>query len=163
MTPAVKTTSLLTLLGFSLALNLSQAIGTSSGPGPGAREPAAAGGSSGACLVEQLELDAGQEEQLAELRAAMQLRRTDYWQRCAELKRRLADAICAPGASGEALAPILEEYSRNQAEMQRAVAEHLLEVRALLDEAQRGAFRGLLAAEIFRGIRSLPGGMAEGR
>lgn len=159
----VKTTILVSLLGFSLALNLSQAIGWPPQPDPGAGRATAAADSQDLCLVDRMELDGGQREKLLELRSVMQAKRTCYWERCAEIKERLADAICAPSSRGDLLDPLLEDYLNNQAEMQRVVAGHLLEVHALLDERQRETFRTLLRTEIFRGIRSLPTEMVEER
>ena len=68
----------------------------------------------------------------------------------------LAQALSSSRGQPDAL---LDSYAKNQAEMQRAVADHLLSVNAMLRPDQREGFRTLLRTEMFRGIRPLPAGV----
>jgi Spy/CpxP family protein refolding chaperone len=146
MRPQVKSTILFSVLGLSLALNAALLIGH-------LRGQATTTGSDDYCLLDRLELDTGQQRQLAEMRRGMREKRSAYWQRATAIKVELAQAICAAQVDRAALDVQLERYAANQAAMQRAVAEHLLGVSAMLRPEQREAFRTLLRAEMFRGIR----------
>jgi hypothetical protein len=152
MRPQVKSTILFSVLGLSLALNAAMAIGRlrgSAGQASASAGPAA----KGYCLLDRLELDAGQQRRLAEMRRRMHARRAEYWQRVGAIKGWLAEAICAAPVDRTELDAQLERYTKNQATMQRAVADHLLGVNAMLRPGQREAFRTLLRTEMFRGIR----------
>lgn len=152
----MKTTLLWSLLGLSLALNAALAIGhlrseaaRNGPPGDDAKD--------GQCLLDRLSLDREQQLRLAEMRRTMRERRTAYWRQAEAIKGELAEAICSSDMQPGALDAQLTRYAENQAAMQRAVAEHLRGVNAMLRPEQREGFRNLLRTEMFRGIRSLPG------
>ena len=149
----MKTTLLASLLGLSLALNAALAMGHVLGAGN--RAAAAADRPAGGvpCLLDRLELDAGQQRRLSEMRRQMRARRAAFWRRAGAIKASLADAICDHGADRADLSAALERYAANQAAMQRAVADHLRAVNRMLRPDQRARFRSLLRAEVFRGIR----------
>jgi hypothetical protein len=160
MRPQVKSTIVSSLLGLSLALNLALVVGHLLG---GGTDPLAAHPEDDSCLLDRLELDAEQQRRLAEMQSTMRKVRTAYWQRATAIKAELAETISAARADGAELEAQLERYAENQAAMQRAVAEHLVGVGAMLRPAQREAFRTLLRTEIFRGIRSPRSGPAGAR
>ena len=152
MRPQVKSTILWSLLGLSLALNAALGIGY-------LRSAAAmSGGDSPTqddyCLLDRLELDGDQQDRLVEMRSKMRAKRADYRHRANAIKAELAEAISATNADRAALDTQLGRYAENQAAMQRAVAEHLLGVNAMLRPEQRGTFRTLLRTEMFRGIHA---------
>ncbi|MBN2495686.1 MAG: periplasmic heavy metal sensor [Deltaproteobacteria bacterium] len=150
MRPQVKTTILLSALALSLALNLSLAIGLLRGDGD------RAGRAEGSfCLLDRLDLDPAQLERLEEMRREMAAKRAAYWKRADAIKSELAGAICGR-PNRKAIDARLARYAENQADMQRAVVDHLRGVNAMLRPDQRIAFRALLRSEMFRGIRALP-------
>ncbi|MBW2702959.1 MAG: periplasmic heavy metal sensor [Deltaproteobacteria bacterium] len=106
----------------------------------------------GQCLVDSLKLDTAQQERLSEMRRKMDVKRAAFWQRAAELKAELAEAICASKSDRTGIDPLLSEYAKNQAGMQRAVAEHLSDVSTMLRPKQQERFRMLLRTKMFRGI-----------
>jgi len=150
MRPQVKTTVLASLLGLSLALNVSLGIGYLLGADTGQQ-----------CMLDKLQLDTEQRDRLSEMRRKMQEKREAFWRRSAAIKADLAEAICAPGSTRAQLDPLLDRFAENQAGMQRAVAAHLSEVNAMLNPGQQEAFRVLLRTEMFRGIRNLPAGAVD--
>jgi len=150
MRPQVKTTFLASVLGLSLALNVSLGIGYLLGADAGQQ-----------CMLDKLQLDAKQRAYLSKMRRKMQEKRETFWRRSAAIKAELAEAICAPGSGLAQLDPLLDRFAENQAGMQRAVAAHLSDVNAMLRPGQQEAFRVLLRTEMFRGIRTLPAGAAE--
>lgn len=154
MRPRVKSTIVFSILGLSLAMNAALAIGLLRGVPEHNRAAAPAG--SNYCLLDRLDLDNGQKRRLAAMRRRMHEKRSAYWQRATAIKVELAEAICAAPADHGLLEVQLARYAANQAEMQRAVADHLLGVNAMLRPAQRDAFRTLLRNEMFRGIRPSP-------
>jgi Spy/CpxP family protein refolding chaperone len=153
MRPQVKSTIIFSVLGLSLALNAALLIGHLRGQATTTRSPADRQVGDDYCLLDRLELDTGQQRQLAEMRRGMREKRRAYWQRATTSKVQLAEAICAAQADRAAVDVQLARYAANQAAMQRAVAEHLLGVSAMLRPEQREAFRTLLRTEMFRGIR----------
>ena len=152
MRPQVKSTVVFSILGLSLALNVALAIGYVRACATKTTTASPAGGDY--CLLDRLELDAGQQRRLAEMRRRMLDKRATYWRRAGTLKIELAEAISASRVDRAALDALLERYADNQADMQRAVAEHLRGVCAMLRPEQREDFRTLLRTEMFRGIRS---------
>jgi hypothetical protein len=154
----MKTTLLMSALGLSVALNVSLAWGQLQGAGTGADQDL----NNSECLLDRLELDDEQRARLSEMRDKMRDRRTAFWRRSAAIKAELAEAISTEGAGRERLDDLLERYANGQAGMQRAVADHLLAVNAMLRSDQREEFRILLRTEMFRGIRS-PTTAAPGR
>jgi hypothetical protein len=154
MRPQVKTTILVAVLGLSLALNVSLAIGFLRKAGTRDGESAGPDARGTRCLLDRLQLDHPQRQRLLEMRREMQKRRAAFWQRSAAIKTELAGAICAAGPSHPQLDALLDRYAKNQAQMQRAVADHLLGVNAMLRPDQREKFRDLLRTEMFRGISS---------
>jgi len=153
MRPPMKSTLIWSLLGLSLALNVALAVGYLQRSTARAERSGEQAGS-GHCLLDRLELDGEQKRRLTALRRSMQDKRAAYWQRASAIKRELAEALSAPPADRAALNAQLDRYAANQAAMQRAVAEHLLGVSALLRPEQREAFSTLLRTEMFSGIRS---------
>ncbi len=152
MRPQVKSTIILSLLGLSVALNVAMAIGYVRGT----ERPiahATRADDEDYCLLDELELDAEQKRRLAEMRRTMQEARAAYWRRASTIKAELAEAILAAHDSSADVHGQLERYAENQAAMQRAVAEHLHRVNAMLRPEQRETFRTLLRTEMFRGIR----------
>jgi len=154
MRPQMKSTLIWSLLGLSLALNAALAVGHLRGPTAKAETSPGGEAEEGHCLLDRLALDAEQKRRLAVMRRAMHDKRAAYWQRAIAVKRELAEAISATQADRAALNAQLDRYADNQAAMQRAVAEHLLGVSAMLRPEQREAFRTLLRTEMFSGIRS---------
>jgi len=154
MRPRVKSTVLWSICGLSLALNAALAAGQLRGGVAEAEPPAASLVARESCLLDRLELDAVQQRRLGAMRRTMQGKRAAYWQRAAAIKGELAEALSATRADRATLDAPLERYAENQAAMQRAVAEHLLGVSAMLRPAQREVFKTLLRAEMFQGIRS---------
>lgn len=152
MRPQVKSTVVFSVLGLSLALNVALAIGYLRACAPKTTAASAAGDDS--CLLDRLELDADQQRRLAEMRRKMLDKRAAYWRRAGSIKIELAEAISATRTDRAALDALLDRYADNQADMQRAVAGHLLGVCAMLRPKQREDFRTLLRTEMFRGIRS---------
>jgi len=152
MRPQVKTTIIFSLLGLSLALNAVLAIGYVGGAG--GRTAAAAPTGKDYCLLDRLDLDTAQQRRLADMRKKMHEKRAAYWKRGTEIKSELAKSISAAQVDRIALGAQLERYAKNQAAMQRAVAEHLVGVGAMLRPEQRDEFLTLLRTEMFRGIRS---------
>ena len=152
MRPQMKSTIIWSLLGLSLALNVALGIGDLRGTAAGriAGRPA----EDDHCLLDRLELDGDQQRRLGEMRRKMHDKRAAYWQRATAIKGELAEAISATNPDRAALHTQLERYAENQAAMQRAVAEHLRGVNAMLRPEQRETFRALLRTEMFRGIRS---------
>lgn len=148
----MSSTVLLSLLGLSLALNVGLLLGQGWRPETPPASDAAAG--DGGCLLDELQLDAEQREQLGEMRRKMHEKRAAYWRRTSALRAELADAICAAVEEEADLDAELERYAENQVAMQRAVAEHLRAVNAMLRPEQRATFRALLRREMFGGIRS---------
>jgi Spy/CpxP family protein refolding chaperone len=157
MRPQVKSTILFSVLGLSLALNAAMAIGYLRGSAEQTNDSTDRLTGGGYCLLDRLELDTEQQRRLTEMRREMRKRRAAYWQRAGDIKSELAEAICKAPVDRTALDAQLERYTRNQAMMQRAVAEHLLGVNTMLRAEQREAFRTLLRTEMFRGIRSARG------
>ena len=157
MRPQMKTTILASMLGLSLALNAALAIGHLRSLDTNRSTPADHQASDDYCLLDSLELDAAQQQRLAEMRRRMHEKRTAFWQQANAIKADLADAICSVDRNHEGLDVHLERYAKNQAAMQRAVAEHLRDVNAMLRPEQRDGFRALLRTEMFRGIRSVGG------
>jgi Spy/CpxP family protein refolding chaperone len=167
MSPQSRSTVVLSLLGLSLALNAALAIGYfRDGVGWGNEDRAAVAAAGTVlesatdraagdyCLLDRLDLDDDQQARLDEMRRTMHEKRDAFRLRAGEIKSALADAICA-GEDGRAtLDEQLERYAANQAAMQRAVADHLSGVNAMLRPEQRETFRTLLRTEMFRGIRS---------
>jgi len=154
MRPHVKSTIVYSVLGFSLALNVAMAIGHLRGSADKPDAPAAHPAGDDTCLLDRLELHVEQQRRLAEMRRGMHEKRTAYWQRAIVIKVELAEAICAAQADRAALDLQLERYAKNQAAMQRVVADHLVDVNAILRPEQREGFRTLLRTEMFRGIHS---------
>jgi Spy/CpxP family protein refolding chaperone len=152
MRTQVKSTIILSLLGLSLALNAALGIGYFCGVEE--KTSAASPDEDGYCLLDRLDLDTEQQRRLAEMRRKMREKRADYWQRATTIKIELAQTISTTKTDRTALDAHLERYAENQAAMQRAVAEHLLGVNAMLHPEQRDTFRTLLRTEMFRGIRS---------
>jgi len=152
MRPQVKSTIIWSLLGLSLALNVALGIGHLRGDA--APTTAAPAVDHDYCLLDQLDLDGDQQRRLAEMRRKMHEKRAEYWQRATAIKGELAEAISAAELDRAALDTQLDRYAETQAAMQRAVAEHLLGVSAMLRPEQRDAFRTLLRTEMFQGIRS---------
>lgn len=144
MRPQVKITILASVLGLSVALNVSLGIGYLLRADTGEQ-----------CMLDRLQLDSKQRARLSEMRRKMQDKRAAFWRRSAEIKAELAEAICASRSSRTQLDPLLDRFAENQAGMQRAVAGHLLDVNAMLRSDQQEAFRVLLRTEMFRGIRTL--------
>jgi len=161
MRPQVKTSILISVLGLSLAFNASLAIGHLRGPDESVSLSVDSGKAERFCLLDRLDLDSGQRQRLAEMRGKMQARRAEYWKQTNIIKAELAEAICYPDADREALDKLLNRYAKNQASMQRAVADHLLGVNAMLRPDQRKEFRKLLRSEMFRGIRSMSSGVLD--
>ena len=161
MRPQVKSTIIFSVLGLSLALNAALLIEHLRGEKTPAKPPATHQVEDDYCLLDSLELDPEQQRRLAEMRRLMHGKRNAYRQRASAIKVELAEAICAAQVDRAALDAQLERYAENQAAMQRAVAEHLLGVGAMLRPGQRDTFRTLLRTEMFRGIllsRSKPAG-----
>jgi len=152
MRPQVKSTLIWSLLGLSVALNA--ALVTGFVHGAAEKAPCAPPAGDDHCLLDRLDLDAEQKRRLAEMRRKMHEKRDSYRERASAIKAKLAEAISASRANRDALDALLERYAGNQAAMQRAVAEHLLGVCAMLRPEQREEFRLLLRTEMFRGIRS---------
>jgi hypothetical protein len=148
----MKTTLLMSALGLSVALNVSLAWGQLRGAGTSADQDP----NSSECLLDRLELDDEQRGRLSKMRKKMLDKRTAFWRGSAAIKTALAEAISAEGSSRARLDELLGRYAESQAGMQRAVADHLLEVSAMLRSDQREEFRILLRTEMFRGIRSPP-------
>ena len=151
MRPQMKITILASLLGLSVALNAAFGIGflrDTSKQGSAVVDPPR-----GQCLVDSLKLDTAQQERLLEMRRKMDDIRAAFWQRSAAIKAELAEAICASGSKRTGIDPLLKEYAKNQAGMQRAVAKHLSDVNAMLRPKQQEEFRILLRTKMFRGIR----------
>lgn len=157
MRPQVKTTILASVLGLSLALNAALAIGHLRSGDTNRSAPAGHQATDAYCLLDTLDLDAAQQQRLAEMRRRMHGKRTAFWQQANTIKADLADAICSADRNQEGLDSNLKRYAKNQAAMQRAVAEHLRDVNAMLRPEQRDGFRALLRTEMFRGIQSLSG------
>ncbi len=151
MRPRVKSTIIWSLLGLSLALNATLGIGDLRDL---AASKAAAPAEDCNCLFDRLDLDDDQQRRLAEMRRKIHEKRAAYRQRAAAIKVELAEAISATEVDRAALDTQLERYAENQAAMQRAIAEHLLGVSAMLRPEQRDTFRTLLRTEMFRGIRA---------
>jgi len=151
MRPQVKSTILWSLLGLSLAVNAVLCMGYLRGAE--ARTAAALPAEDDYCLLDRLALDGDQQRRLAEMRRKMQEKRATFRQRAAVIKEELAEAISAPKADRSLLDAQLARYAENQAAMQRAAAEHLLGVAAMLRSEQLDEFRTLLSTEMFRGIR----------
>jgi Spy/CpxP family protein refolding chaperone len=152
MRPQVKSTIISSLLGLSLALNAALAVGYFRGAAK--KTDAAPTAEDGYCLLDRLEFDTAQQRRLADMRQRMREERAAYWARATEIKRELAEAISAAQVDRTTLDAELERYAENQAAMQRAVAEHLIGVGAMLRPEQRDEFRTLLRTEMFHGIRS---------
>ncbi len=151
MRPQVKSTIIWSLLGLSLALNATLGIGDLRDL---AASKAAAPAEDRICLFDRLYLDDDQQRRLAEMRRKIHEKRAAYRQRAAAIRVELAEAISATEVDRAALDTQLERYAENQAAQQRAVAEHLVGVSAMLRPEQRDAFRTLLRTEMFRGLRS---------
>lgn len=158
MRPQVKTTLLVTVLGLSLALNASLAVGYLTQARADARPAAGPETRPNGCLLDRLRLGEAQRSRLAEMRRRMRQVRAAYWKRSRALRRELADAISAPEPGDEKLGALLRRFAEDQAAMQRAAADHLVAVSAMLRPGQREVFRTLLRTEMFRGIRSAPPG-----
>jgi uncharacterized membrane protein len=156
MRPQMKTTILISVLGLSVALNAAFAIGHLHKADTRTTASGVRDENGDRCLLDRLKLDADQRRILSEMRRQMNAKRAAFWRRANTTKADLAGAICASTFSRARLDAQLERYTKNQATMQRAVADHLLQVNAMLHPDQREAFRTLLRAEMFRGIRSLP-------
>ncbi len=154
MRPQMKSTLIWSLLGLSLALNAALAVGHLRGSTARKKSSAGEPAEGGYCLLDKLELDADQKRRLAAMQRSMHDKRAAYWQRASAIKRELAEALSRAQADRAALNAQLDRYAANQAAMQRAVAEHLLGVSALLRPEQREAFSTLLRTEMFSGIRS---------
>lgn len=152
MRAQVKSTIIWSILGLSLALNVALGIGHLRGAA--ARTAAVPTSDHDYCLLDQLDLDGDQQRRLAEMRRKMHAKRADYWRRATAIKLELAEAISTAEVDRAALDTQLDRYAENQAAMQRAVAEHLLGVSAMLRPEQRDAFQTLLRTEMFQGIRS---------
>lgn len=150
MRPRVRSTLILSALGLSLALNAALIIGLLH------RQPTPGGAKAGGeyCLLDRLELDRQQQDRLAGMRRAMHEKRSTYWERSAAIKAELATTVSAAQVDRAALDALLARYAQAQAEMQRAVADHLVGVNAMLRPVQRDAFRTLLRTEMFQGIRA---------
>jgi hypothetical protein len=158
MRPQVKSTIVWSLLGLSLALNVALAIGHF---WVAAQKTIAPSGTDDYCLLDSLDLDHKQQGRLAEMRRKMHEKRAAYWQTATAIKAELAEVISAAQPDRFGLDTQLERYADNQKAMQRAVADHLLGVNAMLHPEQRGEFRTLLRTEMFKGIRpskSMPNG-----
>jgi hypothetical protein len=112
-------------------------------------------------MLDRLQLDAKQQARLSEMRRGVQEKRKTFWRRSAAIRAELAKGICASDSSRAQIEPLLDRFAENQAEMQRAVAGHLLDVNAMLRPDQQEEFRVLLRTEMFRGIRALPAGAAD--
>jgi len=153
MRPQVKSTIIWSIIGFSLALNAALAIGYFRGAAQNTTATALPADEE-YCLLDRLNLDGEQRRLLAEMRHKMHEKRAAYWQSAAAIKAGLADTISATQVDRAALDAQLDRYAKNQAAMQRAVAEHLLGVGAMLRPEQRDGFRTLLRTEMFHGIRS---------
>lgn len=158
MRPQVKSTILISVLALSLALNISLVIGLLSGAETDGREAVSADTAKAWCLLDDLRLDEGQRGQLREMRQEMQRKRGKFWQRSAEIKAQLSEAICARPSDRAQIDALLDHYLKIQAGMQRVVADHLLNVSAMLRPGQMEEFRTLLRTEMFRGIRAVPAG-----
>ena len=156
MRPQVKTTILVSALGLSVALNVSLVMGYLQEASANADGPAAPDAPGNRCLLDRLQLDVEQRQRLSEMRQKMREKRSAFWRRAAAIKADLAQALSSSRGQPDAL---LDSYAKNQAEMQRAVADHLLSVNAMLRPDQREGFRTLLRTEMFRGIRPLPAGV----
>lgn len=161
MRPRMRTTLLTSALGFSVALNLSLAIGLVLRAGPRGSGGEIHRAPSHRCLLEELDLSADQHESLSALRRAMRQRREEFWRRGATLKAELAEAICAPSPDRDRLAFLLDDFGQSQATMQAAVVDHLVNVNALLSPEQGERFRALLRTEVFRGMESATGTVEE--
>jgi len=148
----MKTTLLLSALGLSLALNVALGIGHLRARSSSAT--IARGIDRDPCLLDRLKLDDGQRLRLREMRRRMHEKRALFFQRSSAIKAGLAEAIGAASSSRTQLDAELARYAENQAAMQRAVAEHLVAVSAMLRPEQRDGFRTLLQSEMFSGIRS---------
>lgn len=105
------------------------------------------------CLLDLLDLSSSQKERLSVLRSAMMARRRAHFERMDVLKSELAEAICSRNPDRAAMDKLLAEYSSREAAMQRIVVDHLLNVNALLDEAQQHEFCKLLRRQIFRRLQ----------
>ena len=156
MRPQMKITILASLLGLSVALNVAFGIGTLHKTGTSEQGVPVADAPRGQCLVDSLKLDTAQQERLSEMRRKMDDKRAAFWQRAAAIKAELAEAICASKSDRTGIDPLLSEYSKNQAGMQRAVAEHLSNVNNMLRPKQQEEFRMLLRSKMFRGIGRSP-------
>ena len=147
MRPQMKITVLASLLGLSVALNVAFVIGFLS-----EQSPAAADAPQGQCLIDSLKLDTAQQERLSEMRRKMDDKRAAFWHRAAAIKAELAEAICASKSDRKGIDPLLSEYAKNQAGMQRSVAEHLSDVNTMLRPKQQNEFLILLRSKMFRGM-----------
>jgi Spy/CpxP family protein refolding chaperone len=152
MRPQVKSTLISSFLGLSLALNAALSIGYFRSVEE--KTAVASSNADGYCLLDRLDLDVEQQRRLAEMRRKMREKRANYWQRATAMRIELAQAISTTKTDKANLSAQLKRYAANQAAMQRAVAQHLLEVNAMLRPEQRDTFRTLLRTEMFRGIRS---------
>lgn len=155
------------LIGVALALSLAMNISFvlvffmrqgMAGPMAGGMGPGQA-----PCLLDQIALAPAQQERLTAMRATMMALRKEHGQAAAEQRARLGDAITADAPDRAAIARSVEAYSASQRALQQRVVEHLLNVRALLDDGQREQFRQLLRTQIFRGLRAAEGDPEGGR
>lgn len=158
MRPQVKATIVWSLFGLSLALNAVMVVGHLRGAWEKTLVTSPVDDAS--CLLDRLQLDAEQQRRLARLRRIMSEKRAVYLQRATAIKSELAETIPATPADRAVLDAQLARYAENQATMQRAVAEHLLAVGAMLRPDQRETFRTLLHTEIFRRIEAPRGNPA---
>lgn len=156
MRSQVKTTILVSVLALSLALNVSLVLGALSRADAQPGVTPDRGDDDERCMLDRLQLDTEQRGRLAVFRREMLAKRRAFWQRSADIKAELADAICAQTSDRERIDSLLLRYSENQAAMQREVVEHLSRVHAMLRPDQREQLHTLLRTDIFRGTRPFP-------
>ena len=133
------------LLTASLAANI--ALGVSSARGERSEFP------SEPLIFSKVSLDPGQRARISTLRAELLAHREENQRNLAASKQQLAAAIAKDPEDRAAVDSSLRDIAQSQAQFQRAVVDHVLEVRAVLRPDQRPAFESIIARHMEAGGR----------
>lgn len=149
----MKRIAVVSVISFSLGLNLSLGILYLTRKSPAAGKSPGQGGGCPGCFLERLNLDGRQKGKLASLRQSIGRKRAVHWKSVCSLRATLAHIIGAEEPDMARVERLVRAFSMKRGGFQVSVVRHLLEVKRLLNPMQKRVFRRLLKKHIFRGIR----------
>ncbi len=113
-------------------------------------------------LARGLNLTPAQKEQVASLEKSFLAQKQQSCQLLCEKRAQLIQLVKQDQPDRMALDSLVGEIGREQAALERATLEHLLEVRKILDVSQRDKLNGMITGELRAACRMTACGMTKG-